>query len=258
MPTARKKSTTTLKARSAAKPVASKRVAVRGSERVQVLTFSKPKKRVTVKSKSSKESTLKAEPRPAVLISVSVDDGPAKVARYAGLFFMLVGACFASYSLSGLYVEMVQLSTSNQMASVARHQAAAIISSDTSTTNPTTTQTTTMPTQPVLAPTPSTDTVTAPTNTTSPAVAAPTEASHTTSTPSTTVPPREETQPAPLVIEPPIKMVVQGSDHLEGVSPLGVRVQAAERVELVLVPRTSLIERYLGRAVRNEPDAWSF
>jgi hypothetical protein len=211
------------------------RVKVTGGERIKTLPVSAPKKLRARKA----PPTVAHEVKQPLLISVSIDDGPAKVARYAGLFFMLIGACFASYSLSGLYVEMVELSTSSQFVTALRHQPAQLITADQPISAPVAT-TTPLQTPVLQEPVPTTI------------------ANGTTTTLTTTQQPKEEERLAPLIVEPEVNIAVKGGDILQDFVDIGIRVEYAERVELFLIPRTSLVERYLGKAFRKEPNVWMF
>jgi hypothetical protein len=221
--------------------------------------------KLELKRTSSKRRT-KAPPAPArldtppVLVSVDIDAGPAKVSRFAGLFFVFVGVCFAAYSLSGMYVELVELSTSNHQLTTLSLQRAQTISS------------TLRDVPPVAQTVPeSTDQVEVPINSenskntfsvsgesgTSPNPPRDTMLSDASEAESGTpdTPPVQELFDV-RVMQPLVDITVSGGDPRTGVEDVKIRVAEARRVELVLVPQNTLIERYVGRASNVERNYW--
>lgn len=183
---------------------------------------------------------------PAVLISVDLHAGPAKVSRYAGLFFMFVGVLFSAYALSGMYVELVELSTSDQHVYGPKLQLAQIVQS---TIEPISITNTTVPDP---RPAGAASLATSATGTTA-------------NTKASTTAPQAAPQPAvstpsvdTTLMQPAIDVVVRGGAPHEGNEEIAVRVANAGTVELVLVPRETLTERYLGKAKRLSGESWQF
>lgn len=195
--------------------------------------------------KKSKKKVVKKAPIPTVtkepvLIAVSFDEvGVAKVARYAGLFFVLAGACFASQALSGLYVETIELALYDGSAFSPRlHLAQTIAPQIISTTN-----TTSEP--PPLPPTNS--------ETSEPTTISSPPPSYTVET---NTQPVEEDGIEASVMQPPARIAVRDSMPLRESTQVFVKVAHARLVELVVIPQHILTERYLGKAKRSSAEEW--
>lgn len=187
---------------------------------------------------------------PAVLISVDINAGPAKVSRYAGLFFMFVGVLFATHSLSGMYVELVELGTSDQHVFAPKAQLAQVITA-TAQIATTTITTAALPTQTQIAPLPPEP--------------LPSATTHATNSNATTTVIQPKTSPVPVpqtfdktLMEPAVEVVVRGGVPHQENEEVAIRVQNAHTVEMILVPRETLTERYLGKAKHVSNDYWQF
>lgn len=180
-----------------------------------------------------------------VLVSVSIDDASSKVARYSGLFYILVGACFASYAMSGLYVETVELSLNNQAFNV-HGMRAEVINATLSTTTPSPTESTA--TIPTLSSTQQNHNAPI----TSPAT------SSTSSYSSSTVSASPVSTASNPIIQPAVTLAMKRGFVATGQSDVSIMVERSTQVELIVVPKTSLTEKYLGRAVLAHTNEWNF
>ncbi len=217
-----------------------------------------PKRRAAVRTSAKPERPA----APPVLVSVDLDAGPAKVARFAGLFFMFIGVCFATYSLSGMYVELVELSTSNHHARTTHLQRAQLISGTAPLTQLTAPQTepvmdtSEQPKDPMLES--NIDSSSGKDGSDDENV--PKEDDESLATDSSVV--KELSAPEPSIdqqlLRPAVEIAVSGGDPRRDVEEVRIRVPDAKQIEIVLVPKQTLTERYLGRAVRLSGDSWNF
>jgi hypothetical protein len=76
---------------------------------------------------AKKQAAIPKVTKAPVLVSVSLNEGPKHIARYSGLFFMLVGACFAARALTNIYVEYGELDLVSSMSRVMNRQHASVI-----------------------------------------------------------------------------------------------------------------------------------
>lgn len=220
---------------------AEQRIVVSGDEEI----FSVPVVSSVVKKRTRvKKPQIPKVTNEPILISVSIDGGASsKVARYSGLFFMIVGACFASYSLSGLYVETIELSTSTHFPYPATRQIAQITTA-LQPTEGTVSSSEPQQNQPAVS---SETNVTAP-----PPTGQEPLATTTRSTEVAPIPVNDETN---VTLEPHAELSY-GSDTVVGIRKVFVKVERAGAVELLAVQRTSLTEKYLGNAMRVGVDMW--
>ncbi len=237
------------------------------------------KRSVSKKSASSKKSknshnekvpTVTALP---TLISVSLDEkGAASVSRYAGLFFIFFGLCFAIHSLSVVYGESVELGLHTAPSSHRTSLRAELItalstttadsSGDTYPTSGTTGTSDTSGTSVDSDTSGTSDTQIIQDTQVSPDAPPPqdvqltdtnqlnTDTSSNTATDTKTADLRSEE------MQPPITVTIREPLPVSGYFDTRVDVRYADLVELIVVPHISLREQYLGKARKVEPDRW--
>lgn len=233
---------------------------VSGDSSVKSIQIEKPKaakalsknKAVTKKEMASKPISPKVVSIPT-LISVTLDEnGAASVSRYAGLFFVFVGVCFAARALSFIHIETKFLTDVALPISSTSSLKAEVITANAHISA-------VLPSSPPI-PAPVTITASSSSDIQRASTTDPTEDAPASTVSETESGPEESLSRASQdeFLKPSVALTLKESSEQAQVVDITIDVLYAELVEMYATPNSSLSELYLGRAYRVTEGVWEF
>ena len=241
------------------KAVATERavISVGGTDDVVTVDLITKKKKlklpITPVVKRKQPPTVTKEP---VLVSVSFDEtGASKIARYSGLFFVLVGTCFAASALGQIYTDT---NTSDIFASNNIFKARSVASVLPAWKAPISTEQSKVVTTPQAQQVPQTVVATSSAGTNLLHRASASTTATTTHVVSAVVSdvPNNVAEASSLVLQPAAQLQYTSGVHASGTVTLTLVVPEANEVALFAVPANSLTERYIGTAIKFSQTEW--